>query len=219
MNTFYQDTNWNEVEASGESKLAFPEGIVKVIISESDIKPGAGKTEDTHLVQHITLQVIEGEYKGAETKIYFSLKNPNEQAVTIAKGQMKSMFLAIGAYPKAGLNEVHKKPFKVKIEHEIRNFTDNRTGQARQAINNVIKGYYSVNTSVPGEEIPLKSAKQSLIDLGGNGVQSVAPASPVAGIPPRLPPSPPVAPKAPPVPPSVTTTEADISNEPAWLTE
>jgi hypothetical protein len=226
---FYADTNWNEVQESGEAKLQVPQGIVKVIIKDSEVKPGNGKSEDTHLVQHITLEVIEGEYKGAETKLYFSLRNPNEQAVAIAKSTMKSMFLAIGAYPKAGLNELHKKPFKVKVEHEIRNFTDNRTGEPRQAINANIKGYYAINTEVAGEDLPLVSAKESLTKLSSLApAQSFATAAPQAARPPSAPPTAPsapasapkpapIAPKAPSVA-QVTTTEADISDgQPEWL--
>jgi hypothetical protein len=230
---FFADTNWDEVSEAGESKQGLPEGVVKVIITESEVKPGRGKTEEESLVQHITLQCIEGAFKGAETKVYYSLRNPNETAVNIAKSNIKSLCLSIGAFPKMSLAELHKKPFKVKIEHEIRNFVDDRSGQPRQAINAVVKGYYAITTEVVGEDLPQVSTKESLVKLGATTtgvVDGRLAAVPVQGAkPPSAPPTAPsasvsapkpqpsVSPKAPPVA-QVTTTEANVDeNQPDWL--
>lgn len=220
---FYADTNWDDVSESGEAKQGLPEGIVKVIISDSEVKPGNGKSESESLVQHITLQCIDGHFKGSESKVYYSLKNPNDVAVQIAKSNIKSLCLAVGSFPKMSLAELHKKPFKVKVEHEIRNFVDNRTGEPRQAINSAIKGYYAISTEVVGEDLPQVSTKDSLVKLGGATPASTVVAAPQGTRPPSAPPTAPVAtnvqPKAPVAPkaPPVSTSEADISDVPDWI--
>jgi hypothetical protein len=226
---FYQEMagQWDAVEASGEAQLRFPKGVVTVAITGSEVKPSAGKSEETHLVQHLELTVLEGEYKGATTKVYYSLRNPNQRAVDIGKSQLKALFLAIGIYPKSGVIEVHNRPFKVRADHAFNSYADRTTGELRPSVNVNIKGFYSVLTEVRGEDEPLVSQQQTL--NSPEGVAFIASLtgnipSPVSAIPAARPTAPNVAPKTapvkPPRPPVSNTSEAiDAHDEdaPAWL--
>ena len=232
MSLYESVKNWNEVQANGESSfVGFPEGVVTAMIVKSEFKPG--KNEATHLGELWTLQVIGNkEFEGAETTHYLNHKNPNEKAVEISMGTIKQVFDALGlvaSHP----SQLFKKPLKVRAKHEFSTYVD-KEGVTKVGVNARIKGFYSVDSTVKGEDLPLVSIadtlkseayKAKVAELGG----SVATPVPVAGArPPSAPPSIKTAPTAP-LPPKtqptptvpqvqdVTTTEANIDEVPDWF--
>ena len=240
MTNFYTQmaaTNaWeNDVKAAGEGNVRLPKGVLKVFISDEGTQIGKaqGATEKTHLVQRIEFTVAEGEFKGATHTIWLSIINPNEVAERIAKSTLKSMFLAIGQMPKASLGELKNKVFKIKTDHKLGTYVD-KEGATKPSLNVEIKSYHAIDSEVSGEELPLITANDTwnspaglafTASVTGNSVAGAfagtapsaipsAPRPPMAT--PSTPVAAPVAPKAPVAP--VQTTEADISNEPAWLT-
>ena len=247
MTNFYTQmaaTNaWeNDVKAAGEGNVRLPKGVLKVFISDEGTQIGKaqGATEKTHLVQRIEFTVAEGEFKGATHTIWLSIINPNEVAERIAKSTLKSMFLAIGngkpiseCRPNASLGELKNKVFKIKTDHKLGTYEDKKDGnKIKPSLNVEIKDYFCLDTIVPGEEVPLVTANDTwnspaglafTASVTGNSVADAFAGTAPSGIPsaPRPPSAPPqatnVPPQKAPVAP-VQTTEADISNEPAWLT-
>lgn len=244
VNNFYTSMagEWEtEVKAQGEGRVTLPAGVLKVFISDEGTQIGkaAGATEKTHLVQRIEFTVAEGEFKGATHTVWLSIINPNEVATRIAKSTLKAIFLAVGngkhiteCAPKASLGELKNKPFKIKTDHKLGTYKD-KEGMIKPSLNVEIKDYFCLDTAVVGEGtfITASDTWNSPVGLAftasvtGN---SVAGAFGAVGTAPnsihsarRLPsappaPSVPVVPKAPTAP--VQTTEADISDAPAWLT-
>ena len=238
MTNFYTQmasTNaWEtDVKAAGEGNVRLPKGVLKVYISDEGTQIGKaqGATEKTHLVQRIEFTVAEGEFKGATHTVYLSIINPNEVAERIAKSTLKSMFLAIGngkpiaeCSPKASLGELKNKVFKIKTDHKLGTYVD-KEGTTKPSLNVEVKDYFCLDTVVPGEELPLITTSDTWNSPAGLAfTAALAGNSPAGAFAPSAAPSAPRPPSAPPVQapvaprPPVQTTEADISNEPAWLT-
>lgn len=230
MSSLYESIkNWDEVESNNgnSSFVGFPEGVVTAVITKSEFKPG--KNETTHLGEIWTIQVVgDNEFAGAETSHYINHKNPNEQAVKISAGTLKSVFDAVGFVAKHP-SQLYGKVLKVRAKHEFSTYVD-KNGETKVGVNARIKGFYSVDSVVKGEENPLVSIadtlksdayKAKVAELTGNvAVSSPATSAPKPPAVPAAPKAPPVAkpaPIAPPKVPDVTTTEANVDVMPDWL--
>jgi hypothetical protein len=223
VNNFYTSMagQWeSEVTAQGEGRVTLPAGVLKVFISDEGTQIGkaAGATEQTHLVQRIEFTVAEGEFKGATHTVWLSIINPNEVATRIAKSTLKSLFLAIGQYPKASLGELKNKVFKIKTEHKLGTYVD-RDATSKPSLNVEVKGYFAVDTVVVGEDTVITASDTwnspaglaFTASLAGNTVQAAF-ASPVQAV--RPPSAPPTQPPKAPVAPTQSGSE---ESAPAWL--
>lgn len=82
--------NLNEVEEQGKF-APLPAGKYLVQVTDNEVKQTKAKT-GTYL--KVTLEVISDEYKGRKLFQNFNLVNPNEEAVRIGRGQLKSFVKA-----------------------------------------------------------------------------------------------------------------------------
>ena len=94
--------NYEEVHTSSE---LIPAGMYQAIVVESGGKSDNPQTCEDGLVASksgkgrylpMTFEIIDGEYKGRQLFKNFNLENQNEQAVAIARGEIKELLQAIG---------------------------------------------------------------------------------------------------------------------------
>lgn len=100
------------------------------MIVESELKPT--KTGNGSYLQ-FTFQVMEGPYKGRLLWTRLNLDNPNQQAVTIARGELSAICRALGVMTPNDSVELHNLPLVITVRCKKR--AD--TGE----ITNEIKGY------------------------------------------------------------------------------
>lgn len=94
---------------------AVPAGEYDVCIVESkfkDTKAGTGKFLE------LTMQVLSGPYQNRKLWDRLNLVNPNEQAVTIAKGTLSAICRAVGVMTPNDSSELHNKPLRIKVKVE-----------------------------------------------------------------------------------------------------
>lgn len=104
--------NANEIEPQA-SREPIPAGWYKAVITESLEKPTKAQT-GSYL--QMTLEVIEGEHAGHKTFERLNLNNPNQQAFEIAQRTLSSICRAVGVMTPRTSNDLHDKPFMVKIK-------------------------------------------------------------------------------------------------------
>lgn len=113
-----------------------PAGEYKAVITASEMKP-TKKGDGEYL--ELTLQIIEGKYENRNQWDRLNLKNPNEQAVQIARGTLSSICKAVGKSAVKNSEELHNIPLLIKVTIQPR--SDN--GEP----SNVIKGYKAIVTN------------------------------------------------------------------------
>jgi hypothetical protein len=103
--------NAEEYEPMG-SFDPLPVGEYVVVIESSEKKPAStGKGEYLQLVYN----VIDGEYQGRRLFDRLNIENESEQAQTIARRALSSICRAIGIMNPKTSEELHDKPFVVKV--------------------------------------------------------------------------------------------------------
>lgn len=96
-----------------QSREPIPAGWYKAVITESLEKPTKAQT-GSYL--QMTMEVIEGEHAGRKAFERLNLNNPNQQAVEIAQRTLSSICRAVGVMTPRTSNDLHDKPFMVKIK-------------------------------------------------------------------------------------------------------
>lgn len=94
-----------------EDFAALPNGHYAVLIESSEFK--ATKTGGQMLV--LTMQVIEGKYKGRKLFERLNLENANETAVEIANRTLSSICHATGVMAPEESEELHNIPILVRV--------------------------------------------------------------------------------------------------------
>lgn len=135
--------NANEVDPMQELK-PLPEGDYKVAITASENKENSKKT-GSYLA--LTLEVLDGQYKGRRLWANLNLNNPNSQAVEIAKSELSAICHAVGVMQPKDSVELHNRPMLVAVKCEKRN--DN--GE----LSNRIKGYKSLKAAAESKPEPV----------------------------------------------------------------
>lgn len=107
-----------------------PAGWYTVVITESENKPTKAGT-GSYL--QLTLEVVDGEYKGRKLFERLNLENPNAQAVEIARGTLSAICHAVNVLTPRDSSELHNKPMQANVS--LRRRADN--GE----MTNEIKGY------------------------------------------------------------------------------
>lgn len=104
--------NAEEYEPMGSFE-PLPIGEYVVVIESSEKKPAStGKGEYLQLVYN----VIDGEYQGRKIWDRLNIVNDSEQAQTIARRALSSICRAIGIMNPKTSEELHDKPFVVKVK-------------------------------------------------------------------------------------------------------
>lgn len=139
-NEFFSTWDANTVEPSKPMDL-LPEGDFLAMITAGEWKPTSSGTGER---LNLTFDILDGplprpankpfEFKGRKMWEGLNLKNPNAQAVEIAKADMSAICRAVGKMKMPnGLRDLYNIPLIIVVKHAKRE--DN--GQMK----NVIKGY------------------------------------------------------------------------------
>jgi hypothetical protein len=128
-----------------------PAGKYIAVITESEMKPT--KTGNGHFLE-LTLEVVEGEYKGRKVWARLNLDNPNQTAVKIAQSELSAICRAVNVMQPQDSVELHNLPMEITVKCRKREDTDE--------ITNEIKGYAekgnSANPSAPAEQAQSNAA-------------------------------------------------------------
>lgn len=129
------DFNAEEVEPQSDFS-PLPVGNYTVVITQSEMKPT--KSGNGQYLQ-LTLQVVEGEYKNRLIFDRLNISNANEVAQQIAQKALSSICRAVGVMHPKDSEELHDKPFSVKIGI--------RPASGEYGESNIVKGYSSLSSS------------------------------------------------------------------------
>lgn len=107
------DARQHEPQGVGGSQLPVsPKEGWNVIISDSEMKENAAKTGG---YLELTLQIIDGEYKGAEGAYRLNLFHSNEQTVSIAYKQLSAICHVTGVMNVNDSALLHNRPFRAVV--------------------------------------------------------------------------------------------------------
>lgn len=98
-----------------------PEGIYKVMITQSEVKPTKVGT-GSYLSLKLVVTEME-KYNGRVLWVNLNLNNPSEQAVEIAQRDLSAICHAVGVLKPGSSEALHDIPFDVKVGVEKRNDT------------------------------------------------------------------------------------------------
>ena len=120
-----------------------------IVASEwKDTKAGDGK------YLNLELQIIgSSKFEGRKLFDRLNLDNPNDQAVSIAKGTLSAICRAVGVMVPKDSSELHNKPLVVRVSVEVR--ADNGEPANR------VKGYKPI-ADQPSSEPVVNSGKSSV---------------------------------------------------------
>lgn len=137
--------NVNYSEVSSPNDL-IPAGMYQAIIIESGGKPDDERTGEDGLVASasgkgrylpMTFEIIEGEHKGRRLFKRFNLENVNEQAVAIARSEIKELLTAIGwdfASKPQGPDDtadIHMIPLTLQVVVKLNKSTDENQNEIK----------------------------------------------------------------------------------------
>ncbi len=163
--------NANEVPDDGKNfdDSPLPKGDYPVMAIASELKntaAGNGKYIEFDLV------VIEGEHKDRRLWLKINVENPNQQAVDIGKREYKRMHEAIGLSSSTRTEDLHNKPFVVRVGF----------GKGDYADKNEIKGFKKYGGT--GAPVAAQSAPAPQASASAASAQASAPATDAGDVPP-----------------------------------
>jgi len=103
-----------------------PAGKYLAVITDSELKPNKAGT-GSYL--QLTLQIIEGEYKGRSLWARLNLDNPNATAVKIARAELSAICRAVGVMTPKDSVELHDLPLVIKVKCKKRPDTGEVTNE------------------------------------------------------------------------------------------
>ena len=107
---------------------ALPAGEYTVIIESSQNKPtksGSGSFLE------LTLQVIDGKYKGRKLWDRLNLVNHNEKAVEIARRTLSAICHAVGVIKPERPEDLHDKPMLAKVSRTLSDYSGEWTNEVK----------------------------------------------------------------------------------------
>lgn len=113
---------------------ALPAGWYLVAIVGSESKPTKAGTGE---YLELTLEVLEGDYKGRKVFDRLNLDNPNAQAVEISKATLSAICHAVGVLQPKDSTELHNLPLLAKVS--VRDYQGEKQ--------NEVKGYKAQGTN------------------------------------------------------------------------
>lgn len=123
-----------------------PPGDYVVVVTATEMKQT--KMGDGEYLQ-VEMQVVDGAFKGRKLWDRMNLKNPNEQAVEIARKTLSALCRAVGVLTPRDSAELHNIPLLAKVATKKR--------EDNGEIGNVVKGYMKKGgaaASAPGRAAP-----------------------------------------------------------------
>ena len=105
-----------------------PAGKYLAAITDSQMKPT--KTGTGHYLE-LTLQILEGEFKGRQLWARLNLDNPNAQTVKIARGELSAICRAVGVMSPGDSTDLHNLPMIITVRCKKRPDTDEITNEVR----------------------------------------------------------------------------------------
>lgn len=129
-----------------------PEGDYEAVISGSEEKPTKAGT-GSYLKLEFT--IISGEYERRKLWVQLNLNNPNEDAVRIARGELKRICHAVGKPRPTSSLDLHDIPLLIKVGLKRRDKNDPTSD-----LQNVIKSYKAKAAA------PAKSATPAGVGAG-----------------------------------------------------
>lgn len=117
---------------------AVPAGKYEVVIVDSEMKDT--KTGNGKYLQ-LTMQIIDGEYKGRKLWTRLNLNNPSADAVRIAQGELSAICRAVNVMTLKDTAQIHNLPMIVGVGVEKNKQTDE--------LQNKVKAYYAKAASAP----------------------------------------------------------------------
>lgn len=149
-----------------------PTGIYTVAIAASAEKPVNGKAGQFYM--QFDMKVQEGDYKGRTITARLNHKNENEQARTIAYGDLSAICHVTGVMEiRQSTAELHNRPFKVNVVKIQRN--DDPTKES-----NEIRGYLDMAGNPPGKKGAAASGNAASSGFGSDPAPSNGPSAPAA---------------------------------------
>ena len=122
--------NFDAREVEPASFDPLPAGKFEVVIVASELKPTKAGT-GSYL--ELKFQVVqEGEHKGRLLWDRLNLHNPNETAVSIARGQLSSLCRAVGVLTPGDSQELHDLPLIVRVTQRTRADNGEITNEIKQ---------------------------------------------------------------------------------------
>ncbi len=103
-----------------------PAGQYLAIITESEMKPT--KNNNGSYLQ-LTLEILEGEYKGRKLWARLNLNNPSDTAVKIARAELSSICRAMNVMTPKDSVELHNLPIAITVKCKKRSDTDDLTNE------------------------------------------------------------------------------------------
>lgn len=155
--TFAISFNATQVAPNTGGMQVHESGIYDVVLTAAPEKPVKDKPGASFAA--MTMQIMTGTAKGGKIIDNLNLKNPSQQAVDIAYGQLSAYCHVTGTlHIQQSLAELFGKPFKVEITKEER---DDRPGTFR---NNVLR-VLDVQGREPGQTnaVPGAVAQQPVV--------------------------------------------------------
>lgn len=166
-----QPVDYSTVKTSGD---LIPAGNYNAIIIESGGKPNDQRTCEDGLVTNkagtgrylpMTFEIIDGDFKGKQIYKNFNLENQNEQAVSIARAEIKELLTAVGwnfVSKPCGpddTSEIHNVPISIQVvirnnkgsgedQNEIRHFRA-RTAPGMTSAGTVSPAMTATSTKAP----------------------------------------------------------------------
>ncbi len=131
--------NFNPEDFKNEYE-PIPAGKYHAVITESEEKP----TAKGGMYIKLTVEIIEGQYKGRKVFANLNMVNANPEAVKIAKITLADICRATGVLHPRDSSELHNKPLTVKLS--VRPETD------QYPASNDVKGWEGLDAtpSLPG---------------------------------------------------------------------
>lgn len=109
---------------------ALPEGMYNAIIVESENKP---TKKGTGSYLQLKFQILDGQYSGRPVWTRLNLKNPNDQAVKLAKAELSAICHAVNVMTPTDSSELHDLPLRIDVKCKKR--------EDNGEMSNEIKGY------------------------------------------------------------------------------
>ena len=144
--------NFNAAEVAPNTGFdPIPAGKYAAVITESEEKPTKAGT-GSYL--QLTFQVTDGEFANRKLWARLNLNNPNDQAVSIARGELSAICHAINVLDLKDTTQLHDLPMVIRVTAK-----PDKDGEVR----NEIKGYEPLAsaTAAPQQQAPAKAAPAS----------------------------------------------------------
>jgi hypothetical protein len=143
-----------------------PPGEYPAIVTKSEIKPTADKTGQR---LNLTIQILSGPYQNRIIFDGLNVKNKSAQAEQIGRGQLKALCVAVNVPNPQTSEELHNKPFLVKLK-----IGKDQNGNPR----NDVAGYKAKLTQTTPPAAAALEAEKNMIEQAFEGQQTETPKRP-----------------------------------------